>query len=459
MEVEVQNSLGASEFGIFFALFNFTYLFQIVNDLGLQNFNNRAISQNRDLVSSYYPKIFGMKLFLGLAFFALLFLGAFFMDYPPRYLRLLMWIGVNQALLSLLLYLRTNISGLGKFSLDSFISILDKLLLIILLLVLLFGNVFPEFKLEYFIWAQGISILVSVIVCYIIVSKQSSKWLPSFSFSFSRDLLKQSIPFALVVVLMSIYTRIDGVMIEALLENGKEEAGIYAASYRLLDAVNMLGFLFASLLLPMFSNILTKSRRVNELLSLAFRFMIVLSVSSCVIIFFHREDIMSLLYDDFNTYWSDLLGVLIMTFIPMSMNYIFGTLLTADHQLRKMNTLFLFGIALNVGLNLYLIPIKGGLGAAYATLITQSFIAIAQIIFVFKSFKLLGWQNTLGKSIVFAGALLLFCYFLNTRFEFSWEQNFFFSIIIALIIPFFTQLIQKDDFKVLTDGASKKIQA
>jgi O-antigen/teichoic acid export membrane protein len=42
----VQNTVGAETYGLYFALLNLTYLFQIINDFGIQNFNSRNLSQH-----------------------------------------------------------------------------------------------------------------------------------------------------------------------------------------------------------------------------------------------------------------------------------------------------------------------------------------------------------------------------------------------------------------------------
>ena len=41
---EVQNLLGDASYGTYQALFNFSYLFYILLDLGITNFNSRAVS-------------------------------------------------------------------------------------------------------------------------------------------------------------------------------------------------------------------------------------------------------------------------------------------------------------------------------------------------------------------------------------------------------------------------------
>ena len=75
-------------------------------------------------------------------------------------------------------------------------------------------------------------------------------------------LIKQSFPYALLILLMMFYNRVDSIMIERLLEDGDMQAGIYAQGFRYLDAVNMFALLFAGLLLPMFSKMLAKNEKI-----------------------------------------------------------------------------------------------------------------------------------------------------------------------------------------------------
>ena len=67
----VQNTVGTENYGIYFVLLNFTYLFQIINDFGIQNYNNRQIAQHNQLLDKYFPNILVLKLLLGLLFLGL----------------------------------------------------------------------------------------------------------------------------------------------------------------------------------------------------------------------------------------------------------------------------------------------------------------------------------------------------------------------------------------------------
>ena len=57
----VQNVVGTETYGVYFTLLSLTYLFGIINDFGIQNFNNRSISQNPSLLQQYFPNILAIK--------------------------------------------------------------------------------------------------------------------------------------------------------------------------------------------------------------------------------------------------------------------------------------------------------------------------------------------------------------------------------------------------------------
>src|ERR1017187_4256665 len=108
---------------------------------------------------------------------------------------------------------------------------------------------------------------------------------------------KESYPLAILVLLMSLYNKMDVIMIKRLLgSSGDREAGIYAMSYRLMDISNQFGYLFAALLLPIFARMIAKRKSVEELVQVSFKTIFIfafLLASSCL---FFRGEIMQLLY-------------------------------------------------------------------------------------------------------------------------------------------------------------------
>jgi len=279
--------------------------------------------------------------------------------------------------------LRAIISGLGKYFIDSILSVLDKALLIIALgIPFVLGYWGTGFSILWFVYAQigatAITMLVALVLLWRIVGDAGMQlhWAPDRYVG----LLKESYPYALAVALMTIYTRIDAVMIGRLLSDGRQQADWYASAYRLLDAMGMIGYLFAGLLLPMFSKIAADRAALKSLAEMGLKLIWsgALAVVPTIIIF--RAPIMISLYEHANFYSANLLGWLCASFIPVSGGYILGTLLLAEGKLRWLNRFYFLGIPLNIVLNWLLLPEYKAGGAAIATLATQSFIFTALLL-------------------------------------------------------------------------------
>ena len=165
----VQNALPAEDYGIYFALLNFSYLFNIILDFGITNYNNRTIAQYPQLLNKYFSRIIPIKILLSSVYILLIFIIAIIAGYNPFSLKLLFWMSLSQVLSSLLLYLRSNISGLLMFKIDSILSVMDRFLMVVICSILLWTNFLnTPFKIEYFVYAQFISYLITSIIALII---------------------------------------------------------------------------------------------------------------------------------------------------------------------------------------------------------------------------------------------------------------------------------------------------
>src|ERR1043165_362000 len=158
----VQNQVGAEVYGTYFAVFNYSFLFSIILDFGINNFNNRAISRSNKRAGDYLLNLLLIKTVLGLFYFALTLFSAVSAGYSTVQMRMLLFLGINQVLLSAILYFRSNIAALHLFRTDSVISVLDRLLTISFCLALLYLPVFSNnFNISWFIYAQTLALLIT----------------------------------------------------------------------------------------------------------------------------------------------------------------------------------------------------------------------------------------------------------------------------------------------------------
>jgi O-antigen/teichoic acid export membrane protein len=399
-----QNAVGAADYGLYFALFNFVYLFQIFNDFGIQNFNHSVFSKYQGLIPKYLPKILGTKVLLATVFALLCLLGTLLTGFGEYLWPLLLLIMVNQILASLLLYLRTTLSALGHYRLDSILSVSDKLLMIAMVGYRLWFKDGNNLTVTDFISYQMLSFLLSTAVALLFLYRYCRMRLSVIiDWTFSLVLFRKSVPYALVLFLMTMYTRMDGVMLERLLPDGPEQAGIYGASYRILDAFGAVGLIFAGLLLPMFARLIRNQGRVDELIRVARDVLLTFSITMIAISITFHQPIIFALYDEATVYWASVYQVLFVSFLGVAAGYIYGTLLTSNESIGEMNRIFLGGVVLNLGLNLVFIAKWQAWGAALATLITQWLTSFALIVLAYRRLGLQkdigGWGKLTGFSI------------------------------------------------------------
>jgi len=390
IDLSVQRIVGVGDYGLYFVILNFSFLFNILLDLGITNFNNRNIAQNNHLLNKHFSGILVLKILLGFLYLMVAFLVALILGYSPEQLRLLGWLALNQFLLSFILYLRSNISGYLMFKTDSLLSVLDRLLMILICGALLWGHITHErFRIEWFVYSQTAAYLVTASLAFFIVVKKARFRKLNWNWLFFLMIMKQSVPFALLVLLMTLYNRLDPVMLESMLpeKTGNEQAGIYASGFRLLDAANMIAYLFAVLLVPIFSKMIKKKQSIEHMLKLSFTLIITLAIIVALGSFFYSFELIDLLYDAHIAASTAVFQLLILGFIAVSTTYIFGTLLTANGNLKQLNIIALSGLLINFLLNYFLIPRMLASGSAISSLVTQFTMAILQVLLVQHIFK------------------------------------------------------------------------
>ncbi|MDX2362497.1 MAG: oligosaccharide flippase family protein [Crocinitomicaceae bacterium] len=430
IDTAVQNRVGAEDYGIYFSLLNFSILFNIVLDFGINNFTTKNIAQSPKIASKYLEKILTFRFILFIFYAVISYSVAFVLGWEGEELYLLSFLVFNQFLITLIAYIRSYFGGLMLFKTEAFLGVLDRLLLIFLCgAVLYFPVTDTPFRIEWFIWIQtvcyGIALIVGFILLFSKIGVPKLKYRPVFSYA----IVRKSFPYALLILLMTIYTRVDSVMIERLHPNGRMEAGYYAQGFRLLNALFMFAMLFSNLLFPMFSKMFTKKQDVLPLLSITSKLLIGGSILIAIVTYFNSEYILGLVYNSDIAFSNLTFQLLMFSFIGMCSTIIFGTLLTAKGDLRFLNIVAGVGIVVNAVANLYLIPIYGATGAAIATVTTQSAVSITQFIYSMRILKIEFSLITTGQFILFVSSLTALCYFVRAE-----SALVFISILLAGLI-------------------------
>lgn len=464
IEKAIQNQVGTAVYGVYFAIFNFSFLLTIFLDFGITNFNNKNIAQNNHLLTKHFSSLFTLKLLLAIVYIVIIMIVGFTIGYDTRLMKLLLVQGFNMFLLFFINYLRSNIAGLHLFKTDGFISVLDRTIMIIIGVILLrSGILHTENGIMYFVYAQTFAYSVAALTAFIIILKKTHSFKLKWNFPFSLMILKKSLPFAILTLLMSFYNRIDSVMIERMLPKGvgDVQSGIYAQGFRILDATNMIAFLVAGVLLPMFSRMLKHKESVESIVKLISRLLLTPAIVVGIGCLFYKSDLIGYLYplDDKEPLAMHLVHVresiesahifsfLMLSFIAACTSYIFGTLLTANGNMKQMNYMAVTGMVLNIIFNYLLIRKFEALGSSVISMCTQFLTAIIQVILAQRIFKFRVNYRLINAFVLFTVGVIAINYcshiphFKWFTERFDWMVNFSIMCVCCAIWAFVTGMI------------------
>lgn len=434
IEIAVQNTLGTETYGLYFESFNFSYIFFILLDLGLSNYASRTVAGDPGSLRRLFPAMLSIKLLLTLVYFVVLLAAAFILRYDAEHIKVVLFIALNHVLMSMLVFLRSNISGLHLFRTDAVLSVADRLVMGLLCAILLWVPFFHDgFNLNWFLATQFTGYVLATLIAFWAVMKQGVGLRVFFNRKEFWGMIKHSYPFAVLFFLMGLYTRIDSVMLGRILDDGNFEVGIYASAFRLLDATIMFAVLLSNLLLPMFARLISKGESVRGLVMESYYILLIPTVLLPLSCFYYADSIYPLLYRENHEYGSAVFGLLFLNFIPMAMGYIFGTLLTAKSELKLLNYISIAGLVVNVVLNALFIPQWQAMGAVAATLITQTLVTISSMYYSIRYFDI-QLSDLINKKVLGYCLTMLLVFHGFQMLEWDWVVSISSSLIVGFIL-------------------------
>ncbi len=412
IDAAVQNRVGDA-YGIYFAFFNLSLILSILFDLGINNLNIKLAAQDIEEAKKRVSSILVLRLVLLALYVCTLIAIKVLTSISWVEYELILIFGINQFLIANIAFFRSYFAGLHWFRFDALISVFDRLLLIgtmgYLLYVAPLGLKFID--IQTYAVIQLLCYALTFLVAIIGLIKKVN---PSFlkpDFSLMKSMIKESLPYALLIILMTLYTRSDALLLKNFA--AISEVSFYAQAYRLIDALYMFAMVFAGLLFPMFAKQIKNDPKQLEVLTLqASQLLLGASLIFVVFAFLSGSALLDLIYENTSVLSGEILFFLSLAFFGMASNLIYGSLLTANGSLQVLNLSSLGGVVLNVALNYWLIQDAhaemGALAAAKVAAITQLTVAFIQRYYCYRLFHI-----RLPKSLMlrFLGLLLILILF------------------------------------------------
>ena len=446
IDAAVQEALPQEVYGNYFALFNFSLLFFIVLDLGLNSFNITEVAQDNSKIGLLTGSIIGLKIILAVAYVLIILGVGAVLGYTSQEFGLLLILGVIQILTSLTQFFRSIVSSLQRFRVDGIFMVLDRILVILFVAILLWSEI-PDFKLTIhrFAYAQVLSLSLVLVSLLFFLRGYLSQVRISFSLASILPILKKSWPFALLVSLMGLYTYIDGVMIKSLV--GDAEAGVYALGYRFYFALLMFAQVFSGVLLTLFTKNIADSALIRSISGYTARLLLFGGLVASFITTVYSLDILTIINPGkANSDSAEVLVLLIFGFLGAVLTLVYGALLTAGKELKWLNRFAAITLLLNLILNLVLIPRYNAQGAAMATMTSQIFFGLICFFVSVRKYNLHLNFTSLLRPFLGIGLLALII-FLGKQYAQNMSVHFVMIAIAVLLAAYLFKLYKFKDLK------------
>lgn len=445
-----QNTIGFEAYGNFANLFVFSLILSVILDLGINNFVSSSLAKSPETIHAIFFPLLGIKLLFGFVYIGFTAMAGWSYGFSSTSLMLLFWLCLNQLLAFLSTFLRSNITGLQLYKTDAWLSVTDRFVMLILGAAMVWFKWLPA-SLPMFIGIQTIGYLIALFASFSVLKPHLAGANIQWKLSAIYPVFKQALPFAILALFMMSYTRADNLLLKKLHISGDLENGVYVAGGRILEAANMMAVLISGMLLPALSANLLQQNQLKSLLRLALLALVATGIFASIFCWFYRFQLISLLYKEASAYAADVFGVQMLSYLMLCGMYVFGTLLTASHQLKLLNILAAIALILNLLLNAYLIPGYGAIACAWIGLGTHGFICITNAFFALRKtntgLSLSDLIRYMVLTLATTGLIWLF-YWLNL----SLIPAFFASVVCWMALLFMLKLTDFKAVKVLISG-------
>lgn len=216
---------------------------------------------------------------------------------------------------------------------------------------------------------DGFILAAGLIIIYYQRGLKINRW--TFSMERARSLLKQSFPLILSAVMVSIYMKIDQVMLKS---EGSAEVGIYSAAAKISEAWYFIPMAIVTSVFPALIHARkTDPERYQKRLKNLYDLLVFISLPVALFISFFGTDLIHLLYGNKFEGAGSMLSIHIWSGI-----FVFFGIASSQYLINEGFTQISFqrtaaGAIINILLNFWLIPLYGGIGASIATLIACIF--------------------------------------------------------------------------------------
>ncbi len=386
--IYVARFLGPEKFGLLSYALGFVMLFVTIASFGLNEILVRELLQEKTqikelLSTAFFIRVFGFLMMGCIIIFALQFTN------DDKYTHMMITI----ITLSIFFQSFNVIDCYFQSQVQSkYVVIVQFIQLLITSLI----KIFLIINKATLIWFAIVFLIDQALLAILLLSifRWKKEWFSVFSvrWELATQLFTNAWPLIFSGMMVSIYMKIDLIMIKEMLDT--KAVGIYAAAVKLCEVLYFLPVVVMSSLFPAIVEARKKDLIVyRKQVYRIYEIMIGATAIVAIITTFLADWIVYILYGSIYQEAATILQIYIWAFVFVSLGVVSSKYLVAENLEIYAMYRSILGAIINITLNWYLIPIYGIKGAAFATLITQIFVAYL-FLFCFRSTRYNFWTVT-----------------------------------------------------------------
>jgi len=354
--------LGEVEFGKFMFALLLGGVFETLMDFGLHQVTVRAIARDPDRAPILLRHTLAIKLLWATGALMLLIVATNTLRKEPDVRMACYLIGGASIFRSYMLTIRGVLQGLERFGWESIVVIADRALLLTLgTYALCSGGGLRGLTIA-FVAARGLALLLAAVITQmrlggIALTYDREAW---------RDLHLTALPLGFFLIVLNLYQYADGVMLGYFRNDA--ETGLYGAAFKVYEGLTYAATAISAVLTPRLSALFVSDRTRHRQISMGgVAGTAGIGALIAIVGFILALPLLTIPFG--NAFAGAVPPFRILCAglpIVFAIWILHATAISVDREKLLLQT-GLIGLAVNVGLNLYLIPHYGPNGAAWAT--------------------------------------------------------------------------------------------
>lgn len=425
----IARHLGASGLGQFASALSLLYIFQAFCSLGFSYLITRDVAQDKSKAGKYLVNASFLAISFSLLMILFMCIVVNFITNSPDLIRAAYVLSISLIPYGLALICDSICKAFEKLEYVAISQLLSNAFKVSLGLIILFKgygfvSLMTAIAVSYFL-----NFCVSLLFALSCIHKKSY----SINITFCKQILRNTSVFALIIIVNTVRWNIDMLILTKMM--GEKEVGFYSAASKLLT-VGTLGLsCYVIAIQPVIFRLYQSSKAKFTLVcEESMRYLLILLVPIALGATLLSDKIILLVFKPEFLPASYILSIIIWVLILSSDNLIFANALAASNYQAinlKGNVISMIS---NIGLNLFLIPTFGFIGASIANVLSSLMLFIYQYYYISKYLFKVNYFQQIKKPFiasVFMGMIIL-----ALR-----EINLFLIILVSIPIYFLGLLV------------------